>query len=590
MSELRDSNILKRDIIAWLSVSFILIPQSMAYAQLAGLPIEVGLYTAFIPVIIAALFWSSPQMSTGPVTIVSLMTATALAPIAANWVEWYVAFASLLAFFTGCIYLLIWSLRMWFIVDFLSHPVIVGFTNAAAILTITSQLSKIFWVSVEKWSNYIITLYNLAFSIISNTHIATFVCWVSSIAFLIFIGKFFPKIPKVLFLLLFSITLSYILWYSVNYWWSTVGFIPGELPDISLHFLSYSLENLDFLSIMRLLLFSTIIGLIGFTESISVAKFVSYTTKKPLAPNKELIGQWLANLSSSFFGGYWVAWSFSKTAVNLKAWATTWLTSVVTGLMVWVTLLFFTPMLAYLPVATLAAIIIVAVTHMIRFAPLSKAWKIEKHDAVIWYITFLTTIACTPNIEIWVLVWVVLSLILFIYRSMRPKVIELSLYKDGTYRDSDLFGLKTSSDIWVYRFDGSLYFANAWYFESSILNYISEKKNISYIILDFEWVNNIDSSAEEMLGNLVDRLKENNTKVYITWIRTKVFEKLTNSKFIKTFWEKRIMLGIGEALKRIKQKSDKKLDLLPLVEYEKDKKKSPELEKKLIKKMEKIGD
>ena len=590
IQELRKPQVFRRDVLAGLSVSFILIPQSMAYAQLAGLPIEVGLYTACIPVIIAALFGSSPQMSTGPVTIVSLMTATVLSPIATSGTEWYIAFASLLAFFTACVYLLIWSLRLWVIVDFLSHPVIVGFTNAAAILTITSQLWKIFWVTVEKWSNYIFTLYNLWSSIILSSHIPTLLCWCGSIIFLICFGKFFPKIPKVLFLLLLSITLSYIFWYYENYGGKIVGFIPPELPSFSLNFLEYSLGKLWFLEIIRIWMFSIIIGLIGFTESISVAKFVSYTTKKPLAPNKELIGQWLANLSSSLFGGYGVAGSFSKTAVNLKAWATTWVSSVVTGLMVAITLLFFTPMISYLPIATLAAIIIVAVTHMIRFLPLHKAWKVEKHDALIWYITFFTTIAFTPNIELWVLIWVMLSLIFFIYRSMRPKVIELGLYKDGTYRDIDLFGLKTSNDIGVYRFDGSLYFANAWFFESSILNYISIKKNISYIILDFEWVNNIDSSAEEMIWNLVIRLKENNIKVYITGTRTKVFEKLTASGFTKKFSDKRLLLNIKEALKHIQEKSDKKIKLSHLLEYKQDKQKTPELEKKIIKKIEKISD
>ncbi len=590
IQELKNPQVFKRDIIAGLSVSFILIPQSMAYAQLAWLPIEVGLYTACIPVIIAALFGSSPQMSTGPVTIVSLMTATVLAPIATSWTEGYVAFASLLAFFTACIYLLIWSLRLWVIVDFLSHPVIVWFTNAAAILTITSQLWKIFWVTAEKGSNYMITLYNLWSSIIISSHIPTLICWITSIFFLIFMGKYFSKAPKVLLLLLLSILLSYLLWYSEIFGWTIVGFIPPELPSFSIDFIKFSLNELWFLEILRIWMFSIIIGLIGFTESISVAKFVSYTTKKPLAPNKELIGQWLANLSSSLFWGYGVAGSFSKTAVNLKAWATTWLTSVVTWLMVWVTLLFFTPMISYLPIATLAAIIIVAVSHMIRFSPLHKAWKVEKHDALIWYITFFTTIAFTPNIELWVLIWVMLSLILFIYRSMRPKVIELGLYKDGTYRDIDLFGLKTSEDIGVYRFDGSLYFANAGFFESSILNYISAKESISYIILDFEWVNNIDSSAEEMLWNLVIRLKENNIKVYISGIRTKVFQKLTASGFVKNFSDKRLLLNISDALEHIQEKSDKKIKLSPLLEYKQDKQKTPELEKKIIKKIEKIWD
>ncbi|MDA9128989.1 sulfate permease [Candidatus Gracilibacteria bacterium] len=588
--ELKNPKVLKRDVLAGLSVSFILIPQSMAYAQLAGLPIEVGLYTACIPVIIAALFGSSPQMSTGPVTIVSLMTATILAPMATSGSEGYIAFASLLAFFTAIVYLIIGTLRLGVIVDFLSHPVIVGFTNAAAILTITSQLGKIFGVSSEKGSSYIVTLYNLGSSIVYSSHIPTLICGIGSILFLIFIGKYFSKIPKVLFLLLFSILISYIIGYNENYNGAIVGFIPAELPSFSLNFLEYSFQELGLLGILRVGMFSIIIGLIGFTGSISVAKFVSYTTKKPLEPNRELIGQGLANLSSSFFGGYGVAGSFSKTAVNIKAGATTGLTSVVTGAMVGITLLFFTPMISYLPIATLAAIIIVAVSHMIRFSPLHKAWKIEKHDAFIGYITFITTLAYTPNIELGVLIGVMLSLVLFIYRSMRPKVIEVGLYKDKTFRDIDLFGLKTSKDIGVYRFDGSLYFANAGYFESRILNYISQKKNISIIILDFEWVNNIDSSAEEMLGNLVNRLKENNIKVYITGIRTRVFEKLSVSGFVKKFGNKRLFRNIQDAMTNIQQRNDTKIDLSPLLKYKPDKKKTPELEKRVIKKIEKISD
>ena len=590
LEELKNPNTLKRDIIAGLSVSFILIPQSMAYAQLAGLPVEVGLYTAFIPVIIAALFGSSPQMSTGPVTIVSLMTATALAPIASSGSNGYVAYASLLAFFTGCVYLLIGNLRLWVIVDFLSHPVIVGFTNAAAILTITSQLSKIFWVASWVGNNYLMSLLSLWSNIFSELHIATTLCGISSVIFLILWQKFFKKIPIVLILLLLSISLSYYMWYNSIFSGSIVWSIPAELPHLSFHFIWVWLETLSFYDMLRLLIFSVIIGLIGFTESISVAKFVSYRTKKPLAPNKELIWQWLANISSGLFWWYWVAGSFSKTAVNLKAWATTGFTSVVTGLMVGLTLIFFTPFLAYLPIATLAAIIIVAVSHMIRFSPLTKAWKIEKHDWIIGYVTFFVTLATVPNIEIWVLVWICLSLILFIYRSMRPKVIEVGLYKDGTYRDVDLFGLKTSPHIWVYRFDWNLFFANIWFFESSILNFIAEKKDIWYVILDFEWVNNIDSSAEEVIRNLTNRLKDNWVKVYITGVRTKVFQKLTISKFIKDFWEKRILLNIEEAIVKIDDKSGKKIELSPLKEYEKDKKKEPELEKKFIKKIEKISD
>ena len=587
--KLKEKGVLQRDIIAGISVGLILIPQSMAYADLAGLPIYVGLYTAFLPVIVGALFGSSGQMSTWPVTIVSLMTATALAPIASSGTEWYIVYASLLAFFTGTFYILLWCLRLGVIVDFLSHPVIVWFTNAVAIVTITSQISKIFGVSVDKWSTYIHYIVNLLYSISSNTDILTFTFGLFSIIFLLLSWKFFPKLPRILIVLLLSITVSYIIWFHENYGWSIIWSIPSQLPGFFNPLSSDFTFQLSFYEIFKLWVFSIIIGLIGFTESISVAKFVSYKTKQRVSANRELIWQWLANITSSFFGWYGVAGSFSKTAVNLKAWAKTGLSSIVTGLMVWGTLLFFTPVLYYIPTATLAAIIIVAVLHMIRFKPLIKSWKIEKHDGIIGFTTFFLTLWFVPDIDKWILIWVLLSLILFIYRSMRPKVTEVALYKDGTYRDIDLFWLQTSKDISVYRFDGSLYFANAGFFESEILDYISSKKKIRCVILDMEWINNIDSSAEEILHNLVNRLDNNGVKVYLTGIRTKVLEKLQKSGFMKEFENKRIFTKIEDALEKIEKKYDGKIDIKHLIDYKRDKKKNPELEKEVIKKIEKIS-
>lgn len=580
---------IKRDIIAGISVSLILIPQSMAYAQLAGLPVEVWLYTGFLPVMVAAIFWSSKQMSTGPVTIVSLMTATALAPIAVSGTQWYIVYASLLAFFIGTFYILLWCLRLWVIVDFLSHPVIVGFTNAVALVTITSQIPKIFGISIEKWGSYIQTLMSIFSQALSQSHIPTVFTGIASIVFLIVLWKIAPKIPKVLAVLVISIAASYFMGFHEIWWGTIVGNIPGELPSFHNPVWNDYTFELNFRDIFKLWLYAVIIGLIWFTESVSVAKFVSYKTKQRVSANKELIWQGIANITSSIFWGYGVAGSFSKTAVNLKAGAKTWLSSVVTGLMVGATLLFLTPILSYIPMATLAAIIIVAVMNLIKFSPLIKAWKIEKHDGIVGFVTFFLTLAFVPNIDTGILIGIVLSLILFIYRSMRPKVIEVGLYKDGTYRDVDLFWLKTSKNLSVYRFDGSLYFANAWFFEEKILEYISEKKKLQAVILDMEWINNIDSSAEEVLYNLVNRLWKNGITVYLTWIRTKVLQKLEKSGFVSEFGAKRICTKIEDALEKIEKKYEEKINTQPLTDYSRDKNKSPELEKEIIKKIEKIS-
>ena len=579
--ELKDKKVLKADIIAWVTVALILVPQSMAYAKLAELPLTVWLYTAFIPVMMAALFGSSRQMSTGPVTIVSLMTATALAPIAISWTAWYIAYASVLALFIWIFYLFLWIIRGWIIVEFLSYPVITGFTNAVALITIISQLPKIFWVlKPTEFSNYLDYIYQIFLNIFSNSDIATLIMWISSIVILVLMKKYIPKIPRVLVLIvvsilitawLFNMELTKPLISSVKIVWE----IQWGLPDFSLPFMNQDVFN-EWFSwnmeiIKHLALYAVIIALIGFTASISVAKFVWAKTKQRVWANRELIGQWIANISSWLFWGMWVAWSFSKTAVNLKAWSKTGFSSIVTGIIVWITILFLLDLLFYLPIATLSAIIIVSVFDLIKFEPIITAWKVEKHDWIVWAITFIATIAVTPSIELGILTWVLLSLLFYIYRSMRPRFSEVWMYKDWLYRDAKRFGLKTSKHVSVFRFDSSLYFANAWYFESKVIEYISKKRNIKYIVIDMEWISNIDSSWLEMLKSLISDLQEAWTRVYLSGIRVRVLQKLYIAWFINDFWKKRIFIRIKDAIDHIDKRDWSKTKTKSLEEYNPEK-------------------
>ena len=579
--ELKDITVLRSDIIAGLTVAFILIPQSMAYAGLAGLPIEIWLYTAFIPVLVAGLFGSSRQMSTWPVTIVSLMTATALAWIAATSPEAYIVYASLLALFIWIFYLILWFLKLWVIVDFLSHPVIIGFTNAVAIITIISQVEKIFGITYEKWNGIFESFNNFIISVIQNTHIETFIYWLSSILILVFLWKFLPKLPRVLILLVIATYSSY--YFSFD--WKIIQDIPSVLPSFSIPFLNdYVLLWLNIKDITNLAIFAVIIWLIGFAESISVAKFVWTKTKEKVLSNRELIWQWLANISSSLFGWYWVAWSFSKTAVNLRAWAKTWFSSVITSIVVWITLIYLTPYLYHLPVVALAAVIMVAVAELIKIKPIIKAWNTEKHDWIVAIITFFLTLILSPDIEIWIAVWVSLSLALFISRSMRPRLVEVSMYKDWLYRDVELFGLKTSKHVSVLRFDWVLYFANAGYFEDKVLELISEKKKLKYVIFDLEWMADIDSSGIEILENLINRLNDIGIKVILTALRVKVITKFQSYWFLKRFWKKRIFIHVEKALDYIYDKQWEDIDLEPLEDYVSNKNWKEELWRYLIKK------
>ena len=584
INKLKNPRILKMDIISGITVALVLIPQSMAYAWLAGLPIEVWLYTSFVPIIIASLFWSSHQMSTGPVTIVSLMTATALAPIAVAWSWAYIAYASLLAFFIWIFYLLLGNLKLWVIVDFLSHQVILWFTNAVALITIISQLPKLFWITIEKGGTFFETLYSIIITATDSTHLITLAFWVWSILTLMILSRIWPKLPKILILLVLSITFSYFIGYYENFWWSIVLNIPSGLPDISTPIFNNYTNLLNFEVLSKLWLYAMVIGLIWFTESISVAKFVWYKTKQRVSANKELIWQWLANISSSLFGGYGVAWSFSKTAVNLRWWAKTWFSSVVSGVVVIITLLYLTPLLYHLPIATLAWIVIFAVFSLIKLWPIIKAWHIEKHDAIIAIITFIFTISFSPNLEKAIFIWAALSLSLYIYRTMRPKITEVSRYKDWELRDVELFWLKTNKKISVIRFDGTLYFANASYLEWEVLDLISKKEKLKILIIDLTWMNSIDSTWQEVLESLVENLDKLWIEVYICWARAKVTEKFIKIWFIKKFWDGKVFSNVDETLEDINEKYWKnEFKTKHLKSYVKNKKKEPTLEDKVIK-------
>lgn len=333
-----------------------------------------------------------------------------------------------------------------------------------------------------------------------------------------------------------------------------------------------------------------VIWIIWFTESISVAKFVWSQTKQRVSANRELIWQWLANISSWLTWWFWVAWSFSKTAVNMRSWAVTGFSSVVTGIVVLITILFFTKFLHNLPVATLAAIIIVAVFSLIKIKPLIRVWEIDKKECVIAIITFVLTLVLTPNVEWWIVLWVLLSLWLFVYRSMRPKLAEISMYKDGEFRDVEVFWLKKSKNVSILRFEWNLYFANAWHFESSILEHISEKKKLKFLILNLELVNNIDYTGLETLEHLIERLREWWTRVYLTNLRTRVIEKLSKSKFIKKFREKHLFTGVEDAIRKIRKKHGDKVDLNTLEEFKPDKDKEPELEKEVLKNIKDVAE
>jgi SulP family sulfate permease len=291
------------------------------------------------------------------------------------------------------------------------------------------------------------------------------------------------------------------------------------------------------------------IALIGFMEAISIAKAMAAQTRQRLDANQELIGQGLSNIVSGLSSGYPVSGSFSRSAVNISAGAVTGFSSIVTGVVVGITLLWLTPLLWHLPQATLAAVIIMAVVNLVKIEPIIHAWKAQPHDGAVAVITFVLTLVYAPHLDKGIIIGVVLSLGLFIVRSMRPRVALLSRYKDGTMRDIEINPeLETSEYISLIRFDGSLYFANASFFESKVLEAVADNPKLRFIIVDAEGINQMDASGEEVLHHLTERLEKNGIQLIIARMKRQFVQTIKRTGLLEKIGEDQIFSRITYAL------------------------------------------
>ena len=577
IKDLSKPKTIKADIIAGVTVGFVIVPQSMAYAQLAGLGPQYGLYAAFLPVLIGAIMGSSRQLSTGPVAVVSLLTAAALGEIVTDPSS-YAVYAALLALIVGLFQFSLGILRLGFVINFLSHPVVTGFTNAAAIIIGASQLPKVFgirvinsndteWVSwcqplsfIERMENVdssglhticnadqsYETIARLLEAALFYTHLPTLAMALMGVLGIVVLQRFFPRMPAILTVAVISTAASFLIDYE-----AMGGAIVNSI-DIDGLF-SFKIPSFDFNAMGTLFIYAITISLIGFMEAISVAKSMAATTKQRLDVNQELIGQGLSNIASSFFQGYAVSGSFSRSAVNLTAGAVTGFSSVVTAIIVGLTILWLTPLLYHLPQATLAAIILMSVVNLVHFSPLRHAWKVEKHDGWVGLLTFIMTLIFAPHLENGIAFGIIMSLGLFLYRTMEPNFTELSVQKGSIIASRFVDDTtEVSNAVKIAKWSGSLYFANAAYFETKLLELISKNKELKYIIVDVASIVQVDASGEQVLRNLVESCSDSG--VEILFARTDRLEaELYRSGFKKRFGENRFFDLRADALKYVWQ-------------------------------------
>jgi SulP family sulfate permease len=536
----------RSDFIAGLTVALVLIPQSMAYAQLAGLPVVMGLYASFIPVIIGALWGSSHHLQTGPVAMTSLLTATVLMPLATPETGHYIALAGLLAVMIGLIRLIIGISRLTVLANFLSKPVIDGFVHAGVLVIASSQVSKLFGLKMVSGSWYLGDLWDLL-SRLGEANWTVLMLGAASIILLLLFKRFLPKLPGALLVVVLSTLVVFLFGLNdperVTASVGVVGHIPAGLPKPAFVLLDWNV-------VLQMLPGALVITFIGFMEMCGVAKAVAAKSRQTLDLNQEIIGQGLAAVSSGFTGGYSVSGSLSRTALNYASGAKSGLSALFTGSIVALFLLFLSGSIYCLPKATLGAIIIVAVVKLLDFKRLFGYWKISRLEGFTALFTFAATLLFAPQLQNGILVGAALSIIIFLFQTMKPNIALLGRHEDGTYRTHTLYDLEIDPKMPIVRFDGRLFFANTSYFEDVVLDACGNYPDADFIAIDCQGINAIDASGVEMLDDMVSKLRESNVELLFVRMKFPVRKMLERAGLIDVIGEANIFHRIDDARDR----------------------------------------
>ncbi len=529
---------LRGDLSAGLTVGVMLIPQGMAYALIAGLSPIYGLYASLVPLVVYALFGTSRQLAVGPVAMVSLLVAAAVAPMADGNTELYVGLALLLSLMVGVLQFGLGVARFGFLVNFLSHPVLSGFTSAAAFIIGLSQLKHLLGIDLPR-SNFIHEILWAAATQLGEVHGLTLLLGLGSILVLVGLRRWAPSVPGALVAVGATTVIVWALGLAQQ-GVAIVGSVPSGLP-------SPSLPPLDWGSVQQLAPSAFAIGLVGFMESIAVAKVYASRHRYEVDANQELIGLGLANIAGAFFSAYPTTGGFSRTAVNDEAGAKTNLAAIFSAGIIALTLLFLTPLFYYLPKAVLAAIIMVAVAGLVDWEEARYLWKVDRRDFGLMALTFVATLAL--GIEQGILVGVIVSLIVVIYESSTPHTALMGRLPDTeTYRNLKRNpDAMTRSHIVIVRMDANLYFANVSTFQDLILDLDVNDPALRAIVVDMYPVNQIDSTATHTLQEIIETCRRNGVELYLAGVKGPVKDVLDAAGLSEELGEERFFLEVHDA-------------------------------------------
>jgi SulP family sulfate permease len=529
------------DLIAGLSIAVIVIPQGLAYAMIAGLPPIYGLYAALIPQLIHGMMGTSRHPAVGPVALDSLVVAIALGALSLSGIGEVIAAAVFLATMVGILQLLMGLLQMGVLANYLSRPVISGFTSAAAIIIGLSQVEHLLGLQIES-SNQIQKMILSVLQNFNESHLITVVVGLSAMSLILITKKYLPKFPSALLVLVFGVLLI----------WSTrwdlhgveiVGYIPAGLPDVGLFTVSPEL-------IKDMLPFALTLAVIGYVEIISITKELEEQEEKySLKPNKELMALGTANLVGSFFQSYPVSASFSRSAVKFQAGAKTGMTAVFSALIVGLTLLFFTSLFFYLPIAVLAGIIMVAVIRLINVRYAIDLYKTRRDEFFLLLVTCLLTLFV--GISEGILIGALLSLLLMVIRTSKPhyavlaKVSGTNYYKNISRFETDT---KIDDDILIMRFDAQLFFGNRDYFRKVVFEEVEKKPNLKGFVLVARGITYIDSSGLSTLGAMIRSLQQKGILFMVAGAIGPARDVLQQSKLTDLIQEKNMFAKTADAV------------------------------------------
>jgi len=540
------------DLMAALIVTIMLIPQSLAYALLAGMPPEAGLYASIVPIMLYAVFGTSNALAVGPVAVVSLMTAAAVGEVAAAGTAGYATAALTLAGLSGAMLLVLGLFRLGFVANFLSHPVIAGFITASGILIATSQLGPVLGVRTEG-----ATLPALLSSLaegIGTLSLPTLLIGAAATAFLYWVRKGMkpalrraglgPRAADVAVragpvLAVVATTLLALVFRLDSAGVAVVGEVPAALPP-------FTLPSFDLALIGQLALPALLISIIGFVESVSVAQTLAAKKRERIRPDQELIGLGAANLGAAFTGGFPVTGGFARSVVNHDAGAATPAAGAFTAIGLAIAALFFTPWIYYLPKATLAATIIVAVLSLVDLRVLQRAWAYSRADFAAVAVTILATLLL--GVEAGVSAGVGLSVLLHLWKTSRPHVAEVGIVP-GTqhFRNILRHEVQTDPAIVTLRVDESLYFANARFLEDYVMARVTGDDGLRHVVLLCSAVNEVDMSALESLEAINDRLHAMGLTLHLSEVKGPVMDRLQRSSFLSALTGK-VFLSQWEAV------------------------------------------